>query len=116
MFLMGVLGGLQVLRAQKSQTFKDPNLRKNLFHSILPWGCGTSKCCRRKKKKDSELAVEITEDQREKIWRKRTDFSAVFYVVFLLTLTVTKIVLDVKYGGKGTIIILIILVHVKCHF
>ena len=107
-FLMGVLGGLQVLRAHKNgHSFKDPNLSKNLFHSILPWGCGTSKCCRkcvccrRNKEKDSESAIGITEDCPRKIWRKRTDFSAFVYVGFLSTLIVTKIVLDVKHNAKG---------------
>ena len=103
-FLMGVLGGLQVLRAHKNgNSFKDPNLSKNLFHSILPWGCGTSKCCRKNKEKDSESAIGVTVDCPRKIWRKRTDFSAFVYVGFLLALIITKIVLDVKHNGKGKI-------------
>ena len=45
-FLMGVLGGLQVLRAHLDwENFEDPNLNKNLIHTFIPWGCGKLKCC-----------------------------------------------------------------------
>ena len=45
-FLMGMLGGLQVLRANNHKdSFVDPNLDKNLVHTLLPWGCNSRKCC-----------------------------------------------------------------------
>ena len=113
-FLMGVLGGLQVLRAHTNiQTFKDVNLTKNLFHTLLPWGCGKSKCCKRKKEKDLESTIEIPNDYQRKIWRKRTDFCAIFYVVFISSLTITKIVLDVKHNVKGILEYFVLLFQTK---
>lgn len=91
-FLMGILGGLQVLRAhQNHDSFDDPNLCTNLLHTLLPWG---SDCCR-KQGKDSGKKQSI--EEQTKIWRTRLDFNAFIYVGFLITLTVTKLALDLNF-------------------
>ena len=108
-----MLGGLQVLRAHSSQDFEDPNLSKNILHTMLPWNWGCS--CRVKKlcfglKKTNEngggnkeqkmpAAIISTED-RQRIWRKRVDFNAFVYVGFLLALTFAQLGLDINFN-KG---------------
>ena len=98
-FLMGVLGGLQVLRANSDwENFEDPNLSKNLLHALIPWGCGKSKCCSKTTKgKTSTKATKTDKQKSMKIWKRRVEFSAALYVVILTTLCVTKVVLDVLY-------------------
>ena len=99
---MGILGGLQVLRAHNSpDTFEDPNLNKNLLHVLFPWGYGGSNCCQKgdKVKKDCEI---IDKQTSRKIWKKRVDFGAFLYVGLLASLIITKISLDVTYRQKGT--------------
>ena len=100
-FLMGVLGGLQVLRAHKNpDAFDDPNINKNLLHVLLPWGYGGSNCCHRsdEEKKDSD---KIGRQNSRKIWKKRVDFGAFIYVGLITALIITEISLDVTYRQKG---------------
>ena len=95
---MGVLGGLQVLRAHKNKvTFEDPNLNRNILHTILPWGCGSSSCCL-KKAEGGKGAKSLNNKNNSKIWRKRVDFNAFLYVGFLTALVFTKVALDIAYG------------------
>ena len=83
-FLMGILGGLQVIRAhQDSAAFEDPNLNKNLLHAILPWGWGGPKS-----RTPNDAVEKYTST---KIWKKKIDFSACFYFGFLTTLVIIKI-------------------------
>ena len=101
-FLMGVLGGLQVSRAHSNwETFEDPNLKKHILHVIQPWGCCTSSCCS-KSVADDKRTEKISKEQSMNIWRKRVDFSVFLYSGFLAALICTKIGLDVTYleGGK----------------
>ena len=101
---MGVLGGLQVLRANSDwENFEDPNLSKNLLHTFIPWGCGKSKCCSKKTKDDISTQATKTDKQKSmKIWKRRVEFSTVLYVTILTALCVTKVVLDVMYAdGEG---------------
>ena len=101
-FLMGVLGGLQVLRAHNNvETFEDPNVNKNLLHVIHPWGCGSKSCCSKKVSEEETKPQKISKEKSIKIWRKRVDFSAFLYVGFLTALVITKTVLDVMYDGDG---------------
>ena len=100
-FLMGVLGGLQVVRAHNNgDTFEDPNLNKNLLHVIQPWGCGSKSCCSKNVSEESK-SQKISKEKSIKIWKKRVDFSAFVYAGFLTALVVTKVVLDVMYDGDG---------------
>ena len=102
---MGVLGGLQVLRANSDwENFEDPNLSKNLLHAFIPWGCSKSKCCSKKTKDEISTKALKTEKQKSiKIWKRRVEFGTVLYVAILTTLCVTKVVLDVLYTeGEGT--------------
>ena len=88
-FLMGMLAGLQVLRAHKDkEIFEDPNISKNLLHTLLPWGFG---CCTKQEEKTTQR---LSTERRTKIWRKRVDFNAFLYVGFLLFLAIAKIPLD----------------------
>ena len=100
-FLMGMLGGLYVLRAHNNEeTFEDPNLHKTLLHVIHPWGCGGKICCS-KTISEEPTSHKISKEESTKIWRKRVDFSAFLYAGFLTALIVTKVVLDVMYEGEG---------------
>ena len=100
-FLMGMLGGLQVLRAYRDRetSFHDPNLNKNLLHCIVPWGWGSS-CCK-KKSGTQKGSSELTKEAVAKIWKRRVDFNAFLYVGFLSALVVTKVALDVVYGDNN---------------
>ena len=100
-FLMGMLSGLQVLRAHsKWDDFEDPNLSNNLLHTLQPWKCGrtlfSSKC-----KKDTISTRKPSKEESRTIWRKRVDFNAFIYSGFLTAIIVTQVVLDAKYGYLG---------------
>ena len=102
---MGVLGGLQILRAHSDwENFEDPNLCKNLLYTFIPWGCGKLKCCSKKTKDEILTKATKTDKQKSmKIWTRRVEFSTVLYVAILTTLCVTKVVLDGLYAeGEGT--------------
>ena len=95
-FLMGMLGGLQVLRANNHKdSFVDPNLDKNLVHTLLPWGCNSRKCCCGTQKMEAPKKVETL--SQTKIWRRRVDFNAFLFVGFLCALSATKLALDICY-------------------
>ena len=99
---MGVLGGLQVLRAHKNwETFEDPNLKKNILHVMQPWGCCTRSCCS-KSVDGGKRTEKISKEESMNIWRKRVDFSVFLYSGFLAALILTKVGLDMTYheGGK----------------
>ena len=98
---MGVLGGLQVLRAHKNpDTFEDPNLNKNILHVLFPWGYGGSNCCHKSNNGKNNSEKNDRENSR-KIWKKRVDFGAFLYVGLLTALIITEISLDVTYRQKG---------------
>ena len=83
-FLMGVLGGLQVIRSHQNRTeFEDPNLNRNLLHTILPWGC-----CNFKARTTND---DLPKAAATKIWKNRTDFFACFYFGSMLLGIVSKI-------------------------
>ena len=102
-FLMGIFGGLQVLRAHPNQdTFRDPNLHKNFFYILLPWNCSNPcrgrKLCFCKNMMDNKYISipKFTIRCQQNIWRRRVDFSAFIYVTLLLVLTFTQMTLDVR--------------------
>ena len=45
--------------------------------------------------------------QSMKIWSKRVDVSTVFYVLIIASLAVTQAVLEAKYTGIGTKLLLV---------
>ena len=100
-FLMGMLSGLQVLRANsKWEDFEDPNLSNNLLQTLQPWKCGRTLFNSRGK----EGTISIRKPSKEEsitIWRKRVDFNAFIYTGFLTALIVAQVVLDAKYGYLG---------------
>ena len=97
---MGVLGGLQVLRAHDDwDNFEDPNLNKNLLHAVQPWGCGRSKCCSKKDKEEISTKKATIEKQKSmKKWKNRVNLSALLYLLILTGLCITKVTLDIVYG------------------
>ena len=93
---MGVLGGLQVLRAHNNKNFVDPNVSKNLFYSIVPYNfkSETSHASIDKMKNNTHLdSLSIM----EKIWRRRVDFNASVYIGMLCTLPIISFLLDTNY-------------------
>jgi hypothetical protein len=101
-FLMGILGGLQVLRAHKNwEKFEDPNLTKSLFHVVLPCSCcSKTYCCDKKIDSEKETTKAINKEKCMKIWRIRVDFSALLYTGLLTALCLTKVALDIEYKWK----------------
>ena len=86
---MGMLGGIQVLRAHiHKENFQDPSLHNSRLHTIFPRICHSSKCCHRAGDSDGATAV-LENDQRQTIWRRRVDFNAGFYSVLLCALAIT---------------------------
>ena len=101
---MGILGGLQVLRAHSDwENFEDPNLCKNILHCLVPWGCGKSIYGLESKEKVALIKQDnLDKDKAMKIWKKRVDFSASLYVGILASLCIIKVALDNIYGdGEG---------------
>lgn len=101
-FLMGVLGGLQVLRAHNDwEKFEDPNIDKSLLHVVLPCSCCTKICCCTNKiDAHSETKKNVDKEQGKAIWRKRVDFAAFLYIGILTALCVTNATLDIQYDGS----------------
>ena len=98
-FMMGVLGGLQVLRARRSlENFEDPNLNKNILHVIFPWGYSSKNDCSEiNGKNDTRLNMKNSVN----VWSKRVDACSLFYILSLASLTVTQAVLEAKYTVIG---------------
>ena len=98
-FVMGILGGLQVLRAHNNwETFEDPNLNRSILHILIPWGCCSKREQSGKDKMDDES---LNKKNSIAIWKNRVDISATFYILILLSLSVTQAVLEAKYTGAG---------------
>ena len=98
-FIMGVLGGLQVLRARRSlEDFEDPNLNKNILHVIFPWGYRSKNdTTDTNGKNDTRLNMKHSVN----VWSKRVDACSVLYILSLASLTVTQAVLVAKYTVIG---------------
>ena len=87
-FLMGILGGLQVLRFNKDQVYHNSNMHKNLFTTLLPFN---------KFSKPGENILENCSDTINNLWRKRVDFNAFLYLICLLLLISTRFIADLFY-------------------
>ena len=82
-FLMGILGGLQVLRAHKNwDIFEDPNVNKNLLHTVFPWGYGNLICSTKKTSKVNNN-IKIPKDKCSDIWRKRTKWGSCKFEIII---------------------------------
>ena len=124
-FVMGMFGGLQVLRAHNNwENFQDPNLNNNILHILFPWGCCGRKTASETKGKETESSEAegketessetVVKDDKSlnmkqsiKIWSKRVDVSTVLYVLIIASLAVTQAVLEAKYTGIGTKLLLV---------
>lgn len=96
---MGVMGGLLVLRAHNSHDgeYEDPNEMKYILHTLLPWGCYRGRRRKIQTTKNQEGTKKFDEKTRTSLWKKRVDFNAAIYILFLLLLTSTKLALDIVY-------------------
>ena len=100
-FLMGMLAGLQVLRAHgKWEDFEDPNVNKSLLYTLQPWGTAKTRCHEKEEEKNIRT-TKICKEDSIKIWRKRVDFNSFMYIGFLTALIVTQVALDVKYDDPN---------------
>ena len=98
-FLMGVLGGLQVLRAHGAwDKFQDPHLEKNLVYVIIPWGSTDKQYCSKMIERERKFKA-MSKEKFAKVWKKRVDFSAFLYTGVLTALIVTLVFLNVMYDG-----------------
>ena len=94
-FMMGMLGGIQVLRAHiHKENFQDPNLYNGLMHTIFPWRFYSSICYHSTGNNDETTAV-LENDQRQNIWRRRVDFNAGLYCGLLCVLATTHKILQI---------------------
>ena len=85
LFIMGVIGGLRVLRYYNKKSYKDENLNKNLFYTIFPWYLSSNPASI-EKVLDSE-APSKPESSRI-IWRRRVYFCVgliTIVLIFLIT-------------------------------
>ena len=100
-FLMGMLAGLQVLRAHgKWEDFEDPNINKSLLYTLQPWGTAKFQCYEKEEELQT-ISTKICKEDSIKIWRKRVDFNSFTYIVFLTALIVTQVALDIKYDDPN---------------
>ena len=100
-FLMGMLAGLQVLRAHgKWEDFEDPNINKSLLYTLQPWGTAKTRCYEKEEEKKTS-STKICKEDSIKIWRKRVDFNSFTYIGFLTALIVTQVALDIKYDDPN---------------
>ena len=100
-FLMGMLAGLQVLRAHgKWEDFEDPNVNKSLLYTLQPWGTAKTRCHEKEEEKNIRT-TKICKEVSIEIWRKRVDFNSFMYIGFLTALIVTQVALDVKYDDPN---------------
>ena len=99
-FLMGVLGGLQVLQAHSDwENFEDPNLHKNLLHTFIPWSCVKTKCSSKTKNENAIVKNSPAfKEKSMKTWKRRVDFSSLFYIGILSALCITNAIQDIYYG------------------
>ena len=87
-FLMGVLGGLQVLREhQHVGGFEDANIGRNIIHTIFPWGCCRSGCF------DESVGEWKGKTQ---IWKNRVDFCCMTYFGGLACISIITSQLAIK--------------------
>ena len=97
---MGMLGGLQVLRAHNhNQTFEHPNLFQNLLHTILPRRCSSEK---NYTMKEEEKAPLIENPGPKKTWRKRVDFNAFLIAGTMVVKDTIGSVLTIIYPENST--------------
>ena len=100
-FLMGMLAGLQVLRAHgKWEDFEDPNINKGLLYTLQPWGTAKTRFYEKEEEKKTS-STKICKEDSIKIWRKRVDFNSFTYIGFLTALIVTQVALDIKYDDPN---------------
>ena len=91
---MGILGGIQVLRAQNKNNLMDPDLEKPLLHSILPLAIAT-----KTRNSPTHGNDEFINDaaRSSSIWKRRVDFNALVYAGLLGFLTCTTYLIDVQF-------------------
>ena len=95
---MGIIGGIQALRYHNGKEFTDPNLNRNLFHTIFPWGCCWMVVPSNSQKlNDAETPRVIKYESPRTIWRKRVDFNVFLLYIVLVVLVITRKLFEVYY-------------------
>ena len=104
-FLMGVLAGLQVSRANQSwESFEDPNIKKSLLFTLLPCNFPGAMC--NKKKPEEEIAKSLPNiNEGRRLWRRRTDLNGILYIVVLLAIILSNVALTQEQCFKGNHIV-----------
>ena len=92
--MMGILGGLHVLRAHYKNNFMDPDLEKPLTQRTLPMKIATKMTNTNTTRNDE---INIEKSIRSNIWRRRVDFNALVYAGLLGFLTCTTYLIDVQF-------------------
>ena len=106
-FFMGVLAGIQVSRANQSwESFEDPNIEKSLLFTVLPFDIPGNMC----QKPVKEIAKSLpTREEYRRIWRRRTDFNGISYIMVLFAIILTNVALNheqcFKTGKHTTLMI-----------
>ena len=91
-FLMGVLAGLQVSRANQSwELFEDPNIERSLLYTLLPINF-SGNMCKKPVKVIANSQPNIGECRR--IWRRRTDLNGILFIVVLLAIILSNVALN----------------------
>ena len=68
-FVMGMLGGLQVLRVfSRMEAFEDYIVTSSLLHTVLPYGLA------------ADYPIPLKHDERQRLWRNRVDFNVGLYI------------------------------------
>ena len=92
-FLMGVLAGLQVSRANQSwELFEDPNIERSLLYTLLPINFYGNMCNKKPVKVIAKSQPNMDECRR--IWRRRTDLNGILFIVVLLAIILSNVALN----------------------
>ena len=88
-FVMGMLGGLQVLRVSvRLEAFEDYNVLSSLLHTVLP--CGLS----------ADDSKRLKHDERQRLWRKRVDFNAGLYIALVCALSIGSLASSILHPNN----------------
>ena len=103
-FLMGILAGLQVSRANQSwESFEDPNIERSLLFTFLPCNFPGNICNEKTSVTEIPRPLPSMEESR-RIWRRRTDFNAIMYIVVLFAIILGNVALNQEQCfKKGTL-------------
>ena len=100
LLMMGIAGGLSVLRFHNKKSCKDDNLYKNLFYAIFPWSWN-SNLETNEKLTDSEAPSK--QEAPRIIWKRRVDFSVGLMAIVLIFLIIFHKILDFYFSSNAIV-------------